>query len=81
MNPNPKSWVEKNLMTVLITVLLTLAGILPLRASTMPVNLQCEYHVDPSGIDVAQPCFVWQVQSDERGQVQTAYQILVASSK
>ncbi|HSY28852.1 MAG TPA: hypothetical protein VK832_15200, partial [Burkholderiaceae bacterium] len=81
MNRNPRSWVEKKLMTVLITVLLTLAGILPLRASIMPVNLQCEYRFNPLGIDVAQPRVVWQVQSDERGQAQTAYQILVASSK
>jgi alpha-L-rhamnosidase len=36
---------------------------------------------NPLGIDVSRPRLIWQVQSDERNQRQTAYQILVADSK
>ena len=41
---------------------------------------RCEYQVDPLGIDVAQPRLSWIVQSSERGEKQSAYQVLVASS-
>jgi alpha-L-rhamnosidase len=44
-------------------------------------NLRCEYRVDPLGIDVTQPRLSWIVQSSERGQKQTAYQIMVSSTK
>jgi alpha-L-rhamnosidase len=43
-------------------------------------NLRCEYQHNPLGIDAAQPRLSWQIQSDQRGVRQTAYQILVASS-
>jgi alpha-L-rhamnosidase len=43
-------------------------------------RLRCEMAVDPLGVDVAQPRLSWVVESDQRGQRQTAYQILVASS-
>ncbi len=45
-----------------------------------PVALRCEYRVNPAGIDEAQPRLTWRVESNERGQKQTAYHILVASS-
>jgi alpha-L-rhamnosidase len=43
-------------------------------------DLRCEYLVDPEGIDVAQPRLGWVLDSAQRGTVQTAYRILVASS-
>ncbi len=46
-----------------------------------PFDLQCEYAVDPVGIDARQPRFSWLLQAEERGQSQSAYQILVASSE
>ncbi len=46
-----------------------------------PLELKCEYAVNPLGIDVAQPRFSWVLQSGQRGEMQTAYQILVASSE
>ena len=49
-------------------------------ADLTPVALRCEYRVNPLGIDVAQPRLTWLVESPARGQRQTAYQILVASS-
>ena len=69
------------MMTVLITVLFMLAGVWPLVAAVVPVNLQCEYRSNPLGLDVAQPRLFWQVQSGERDQGQAAYHVLVASSK
>jgi alpha-L-rhamnosidase len=49
------------------------------RDKLTPGNLRCEYLVNPLGIGVAQPRLSWTLQSEERGQVQTAYRILVAS--
>jgi hypothetical protein len=45
-----------------------------------PAQLRCEYAVDPLGVDVAQPRLYWTVTSELRGDLQSAYQILVASS-
>ena len=44
-------------------------------------NLRCEYTQNPLGIDVREPRFSWVIEHPERGQRQTAYQILVASRK
>ncbi len=44
-------------------------------------NLNCEYLTDPQGIDAKEPQLSWQLKSDQRGQKQTAYQLLVASSQ
>jgi len=81
MNPKSLSNKEHLLKTLLIAGILMPAGILPLVGSTMPVNLQCEYRLNPPGLDESHPRLMWQVQSDERDQGQTAYQILVAGGK
>ena len=49
----------------------------------IPVELQCEYQTEPVGIDVSAPRFSWQLFDSKhvRGQVQTAYHILVASCR
>ena len=44
-------------------------------------ELRCEYTVNPLGIDVVQPRFSWILESKQRGQMQSAYQVLVASSE
>lgn len=43
-------------------------------------NLQTEYRINPCNIDVAQPRFSWVNDKLDRGGIQTAYQILVASN-
>jgi alpha-L-rhamnosidase len=48
-------------------------------AALTPENLRCEYLVNPLGIGTAQPRLSWTVRSNERGQRQTAYRVLVAS--
>jgi alpha-L-rhamnosidase len=49
-------------------------------AALSPVELRCEYRVNPLGIDEVQPRLTWRVAATEHGQMQTAYQIIVASS-
>ena len=46
-----------------------------------PVRLQCEYRVDPLGIDERAPRLSWALESEGRGQVQSAYRILAARSE
>ncbi|MDX2227283.1 MAG: glycoside hydrolase family 78 protein [Verrucomicrobiae bacterium] len=46
-----------------------------------PCSLRCEYLENPLGIDVLQPSLSWIPVSTESGQRQSAYRILVASSR
>lgn len=46
-----------------------------------PINLLCEYTVDPLGIDITHPRFSWILNHSERGQSQSAYQVLVAINR
>jgi alpha-L-rhamnosidase len=46
-----------------------------------PAHLRCEYLVDPLGIGESAPRLSWIVESGGRGQRQTAYRLLVASSE
>jgi alpha-L-rhamnosidase len=45
-----------------------------------PADLRCEWTQNPLGVDIAQPRLSWSIQSGTRGQFQTAFQILAASS-
>ncbi|HEY3761662.1 MAG TPA: family 78 glycoside hydrolase catalytic domain [Verrucomicrobiae bacterium] len=51
-----------------------------LGAALAPVDLRCDYAVAPLGVDSDPPRLFWKLQSNERGQQQTAYQIIVSSS-
>jgi len=51
------------------------------RLGIKPVQLKCEYAVNPLGIDTAKPRFSWLLESTRRDQKQAAYQILVAGSE
>ncbi len=44
-----------------------------------PTSLRCEYLVNPMGIDMQKPRFFWVLEYPERGQVQSAYQIIVST--
>jgi len=75
----------KRLIIPLIPVLAFLAQ--PLRAAE-PVltHLRCEYRENPLGIDSSIPRLAWKIEdrgqkSEVRGQKQSAYQVLVASSE
>lgn len=43
-------------------------------------ELRCEYAINPMGLDVPVPKFSWILESSERGQMQSAYQVLVATN-
>ena len=49
-------------------------------ASMQPAQLRCEYRENPLGVDVPQPRLSWVLLSAQRGEVQTAFQLLAASS-
>ena len=47
----------------------------------VPDFLRTEYKESPRGIDVLQPRLSWVLESDQRGERQTAYQVLIATSR
>ncbi len=60
------------------------AGLAADPGSIRPVQLRCEYLKNPLGIDAVHPRLSWIFEAEpggSRGQLQTAYQILVASSR
>jgi alpha-L-rhamnosidase len=50
-------------------------------AALSPTKLRCEYAVNPLNVDVTSPRLFWIDESSGRGERQTAYEILVASSE
>ncbi len=50
------------------------------RHGVRVVGLACQNRVNPVGVDPARPVFGWELASGERGQVQTAFRILAATS-
>jgi alpha-L-rhamnosidase len=61
-------------------MLLSCLSACALGSSVNPVDLRCEYSVNPLGIDSAAPRLFWKLAGGDRGARQTAYQVLVASS-
>jgi alpha-L-rhamnosidase len=52
----------------------------PTAGPQAPVDLRCEYLVNPIGVDTPRPRFSWVLEHSERGQGQTAYEIVVSTS-
>ncbi len=72
---------RKTVFCLLMTLVSLEAGGESLTAGTIAVNnLRCEYLRYPLGIDVRQPRLSWELESPQRGQKQTAYQILVSAN-
>ena len=69
-------------MRVRIVVAVTLMLVVAAQASAQVNvdNLRCEYMRDPVGIDAPKPRLSWILQSEDRGQKQTAYHVLVAAT-
>ena len=51
------------------------------HANAAPISLSCEYKENPLGIEMPLPRLSWKLPPGQRGQLQTAYQVLVASSE
>src|SRR6185503_1441590 len=65
-------------------VILLISFLLSLQqfyAQVSVTNLRCEMLVNPQGIDIRDPRFSWQLESGQRNVQQTAYEIIVSSSK
>jgi len=84
------AWILIVLATVLLLCTLThaedfAAGVRDLpdaRPETARVEeMRCEYLTAPLGLDVTEPRLSWVTRTDQRGWRQTAYQIMVASSR
>jgi hypothetical protein len=50
-------------------------------ASLAPIDLRCDYAINPLGVDSPNPWLFWKLESDKPNQKQTAYEIIVASSE
>ena len=69
-----------SLVVFLLLVLLGAPGSALTQNAIGPSDLVTEYKTDPIGIDVVRPRLSWKVTADERGWVQSAYQVQVAAS-
>ena len=69
-------------MHALVIMLCVAAGIGPVVAGPLaPDRLRLEYMKEPRGVDVPYPArFSWALVHTDRGQTQTAYQIVVKES-
>lgn len=61
--------------------LLFLLTVLQAQAQVSVTRLRCEMLNNPLGLDVQQPRFSWNLVSKSRNVAQTAYQVIVSSSK
>lgn len=68
------------LAKLVVWLLLAFAVVLPAAAALSVGTLTCEQLVNPQGIDAKAPRLSWQLQSNQPDTLQTAYQIIVASS-
>lgn len=68
-------------LVISIVVLAGLSALVSCSESVMVNDLKCEYLTNPLGIDIIEPRLSWKIESALRGQKQTGYQILVASSR
>ena len=64
-----------------LTALLLCSALSASGAGLTPYALECEARTNPVGIDAANPRLDWKLKSDKRDDRQTAYQIVVASSR
>ena len=62
-----------------LTLMLALALNTTTAAQLKATTLRCEYRANPLAINAAKPRLSWIVESAQRGTVQTAYEVLVAS--
>jgi hypothetical protein len=71
-----KKWIYLLLLLAAFQFNLVVEG-----ATTNVVNLKCEYRENPIGTGVQKPMLIWQIESAEKGWMQSAYEIKVASSE
>jgi alpha-L-rhamnosidase len=67
----------KKIISILVMQLLFLAG----YSQVTVTNLLTENRTNPMGVDAVKPCFRWQLFSDKRNVLQTAYEIRLMFGK
>lgn len=70
-----------NALKLCAPVFVLFALALSASGTLLPTKLRCEYAVNPLGVDAAHPRLFWVLESRERGQRQTAYEIIAATSE
>ncbi len=75
----PKTFYQKFSRLLPVLVLLSVSPA-AFSQSLRVENPRCEYRVNPVGLDVSAPRLSWTLACDQRGERQTAYQVLAASS-
>ena len=78
---NIRSLIRLGLCAALLSLLAGLPSIAQTNSGLTPLRLRCEYKINPLGIDALHPRLDWIVESDRRGQGQSAYRIIVSSSE
>ncbi len=74
----------KKLLLAIIFSSLSISFFSQDRSTISPINLTCEYLSHPTGLDIEKPRFSWTLEATNENayaQKQTAYRVLVASSK
>ncbi|MCX6890673.1 MAG: hypothetical protein NTX51_04015 [Verrucomicrobia bacterium] len=71
----------RHLTLIVLTASLVLCAPASPAGGLKPAGLKCEYRANPLGLDAPRPRLSWQLESKERGQSQTAYQVLAATSR
>ena len=67
-------------MTTALAILMILTGVAAAGGALGVTGGKCEQRTCPLGIDVADPALAWTLDSSRRGELQTAYQVLAAST-
>ncbi|MBI4325728.1 MAG: family 78 glycoside hydrolase catalytic domain [Chloroflexi bacterium] len=89
MKDRPPCWFGVFLVAAMAMLCCGMAASLPAPPVAIPArqagaatvtNLRCEYLRDPLGIDTPKPRLSWVIESERRGEWQTAYRVLVAST-
>jgi len=62
-------------------ILLFLVSVSFLQAQVSVENLRCEMLMNPLGIDIKEPRLCWQINSTQRNVQQTAYHIIISTTK
>lgn len=69
-----------NLIRLIVVFMAVLVASDSFGGELRVTRMTCDYRENPLGVDAVKPQLSWLLKSDERGQKQTAYQVLVASS-
>lgn len=77
-----KNRLKSTFTSLIVLIFISLISSCSTNSSVAPTTLKCEYRINPLGIDNTSPRLSWKLEQEKsvRGQKQTAYQILVASS-